>query len=233
MDEEDPFAELGLDMSPPGPVPGSVISIDDEFVMYLWGVPAPRVEGAQIYRAVAPDPGGPWVADPEPVVPLGEPGDVDDLGLDFPSVVRTADGFVMLYGANGGDLPHQARVLLARSDDGITWEKAGRVLEPQICGGEAADFTAIPRLTVVDDSFVLLVVIGSDIAALRSDDAVEWTCVRDGPVFLASEISGSDRVHTIAAAGTGDGINVIIEALLTGDDGTVFSNLWLAEVTGL
>ena len=68
----------------------------------LLGVPAPQLEGAEIFRATASDPGGPWQGDPEPVVPVGESGDVDGLGVDFPSVVPTEDGYLMLYGANGG-----------------------------------------------------------------------------------------------------------------------------------
>ena len=233
LDGNDPFADLGLEASPPGPIPGSVIQVDGEWVMYLWAVPVPQIEGAQIYRATAPGPGGPWTADPEPVLAVGDPGEVDDGGLDFPAVVETDDGFVMLYGANGGDHPNEARILLARSDDGVTWEKAGRVLEPEVCGGQSTDFIAIPRLFSFDGGYLALTLLDSDIAAVRSLDAVEWTCAADGPAFLAGQIQGSDRVHTVAAAQVGDGINVIIEALMTAPDGVVGSELWLAEVTGL
>lgn len=229
VDPEDPFANLGLDTSPPGPVPGSVIRAENgEWLMYLWAVRSPLFEGAEIYRATAPGPGGPWTSDPDPVVPRGQPGEVDDRALDFPAVVATDGGYVMLYGANGGDSPLQARILLARSDDGIVWQKAGRVLEPQLCGGTAADFTAIPRLALVDGTYFLLVVIGDDIAALTSPNAVEWTCVRDGPLFTAAEIPGNQRVHTIAAAHGASGVSVLVEALVGGG-----SELWLAELTGL
>jgi hypothetical protein len=234
VDEADPFANLGIVASPPGPIPGSVVTVGDEFVMYLWAVPAPQVEGAQIYRAVAADPGGPWVADPEPVVPVGEPGDVDDLGIDFPAVVETEQGFLMLYGANGGDHPHTARILAATSPDGIEWDKHGRVIEPQDCGGEDTDFIAIPRLFEVDDGFLVVTVMGNDIYALRSQHGVTWECAVDGgPLFRATEVEGSDRVHTMAAAAAGSGINVMVEALFTPPEGEVYSNLWLAEVTGL
>ena len=75
IDEALPFEELGLELSPPGPIPGSVIQADDgTWVMYLWGVPAPQSEGAVIYRATASSPAGPWVADPEPVLPWVRPG---------------------------------------------------------------------------------------------------------------------------------------------------------------
>ena len=75
IDENPPFEELGLELSPPGPIPGSVIQAEDgTWVMYLWGVPAPQSEGAVIYRATASSPAGPWVADPEPVLVWVSPG---------------------------------------------------------------------------------------------------------------------------------------------------------------
>jgi hypothetical protein len=233
QDQPEPLRNLPIEFSPPGAVPGDVISVGDEWVMYFWGVPFPQRDGAQIYRATSADPGGPWVADPEPVVPVGGPGEVDDLGIDFPSVVESDDGFLMLYGANGGDRPHAARILAATSADGITWEKHGRVIEPEACGGDAMDYVAIPRLFVVDDGFLVLTLLGNDIAALRSTDGLTWECIGDGPVFEAPEIAGSERVHTIAAAQDDSGIHVLIEALFTPEGESVYSNLWLAEVTGL
>jgi hypothetical protein len=197
--------------------------------MYLWGVPIERRSVAQIYRAVAPGPGGPWVADPEPVVAAGEPGEVDDRGLDFPSVIPTTDGFLMLYGANGGDHPNAARILAARSTDGIAWQKLGRVIEPQDCGGADSDYIAQPRLFGSGNGFVVLTVLGNDIATLTSVSGESWTCVGDGPMFEAHEVPGSDRVHTMAAAFDGERLSVLIEALQYDADGGVFTNLWLAE----
>jgi hypothetical protein len=231
VDAADPFAELGLNMSPPGPIPGSVLEIGDQWVMYLWGVPSPLRTGAQIYRAVAPAPGGPWVADPAPVLPLGERGEVDDRGLDFPSVIPTADGYLMLYGANGGDHPNTARILAATSADGTTWHKLGRVIEPQDCGGADGEFIAIPRLFASGYGYVVVTVLGNDIAVLTSASGTNWTCVGDGPMFAAEEIAGSDRVHTVAAAFDGTRLSVIIEALHYDAQGTVYTNLWLASST--
>jgi hypothetical protein len=229
VDPADPFADLGLDMSPPGPIPGSVLEIDGQWVMYLWGVPSPLREGAAIYRAVAPGPGGPWVADPGPVVPLGERGEVDDRGLDFPSVIPTQDGFLMLYGANGGDHPNAARILAARSADGITWSKLGRVIEPQDCGGAESDYIAQPRVFGSGHGLVVLAVLGEDIVALTSVSGQSWSCVGDGPMFEAEEVPGSDRVHTLSAAFDGERLSLLIEALQYDADGDVFTDLWLAE----
>ncbi len=66
-------------------------------------------------------------------------------------MVATDDGYLMLYSASGGDHPRDARILLARSEDGITWEKVGRVIEPQDCDGADARLdqqsTALRALT--------------------------------------------------------------------------------------
>ena len=228
----DPLAALESAFSPPGPVPGTVLHpTDDEWVMYLWGTPSPLVNGAEIYRATAADPGGPWTVDEEPVVPLGEPGEVDDLGLDFPAVLPTDEGWFMLYGANGGDRPHTARILLATSPDGITWEKQGRVIEPQDCGGADIDFTAMPRLFAdAGGGFLAFAEMGNDVFALRSNDAIDWTC-QEEPVFPISMIEGGDRVHTYAAGRNPEGgINLMVESLFTSPDGVVTSNIWAAEM---
>jgi hypothetical protein len=231
VDEADPFADLGLDMSPPGPLPGSVLKVGDQWVMYLWGVPSPLRVGAQIWRAVAPSPGGPWMADSEPVVPLGERGEDDDRGLDFPSVIPTTDGYLMLYGAVGGDHRDNARVFAARSTDGVSWEKLGRVIEPGDCGGDEGDSIAIPRVFGSGYGYVVVAVLGNDIAALTSVTGTDWTCIGDGPMFRAEEVSGSNRVHTVAAAFDGERLSVIVEALFYDAQGGVYSNLWLANST--
>jgi hypothetical protein len=229
IDDADPFVDLGLEMDRPGPIPGSVLQIGDQWVMYLWGVPTQAPRPSQIYRAVAPSPAGPWVADPQPVVPVGPRGEADDRGIDFPSVMQTADGFLMLYGANGGDHPNTARILAARSTDGITWDKLGRVIEPQDCGADDSEFIAIPRLFGSGYGYVVLTVMGNDIAVLTSVSGENWSCVGDGPMFTADEITGSDRVHTVAAAFDGERLSVIVEALQYDAAGRVYTNLWLAE----
>ncbi len=234
VDPGDPLLSMESAFSPPGPVPATVMQAPDgDWVMYLWGTPAPLVNGAQIYRATADAPSGPWTVDDEAVVPIGDAGEPDDLGLDFPAVVATDDAWTMLYGANGGDAPRTARILLATSDDGITWEKQGRVMEPEVCGGSDIDFMAMPRLFVERDGFLAFAEMGDDVYALRSDDAVTWTCQSDGPVFPISAIEGGDRVHTYAAGRDGEDINLMIEALFTSPAGEVTSNIWMAQVLGL
>jgi hypothetical protein len=76
---------------------------------------------------------------------------------------------------------------------------------------------------------VVVTVLGNDIATLTSIDGLGWSCVGDGPMFRATEVSGSDRVHAAAAAFDGTRLSIIIEALQQDAQGGIFSNLWLAR----
>lgn len=233
VDADDPLAAFESEFSPPGPIPGTVLQIGDQWVMYLAAMPPPRTTGLEIFRATAEAPEGPWALDSEPVVPIGEPGDVDSLGMDVPAVAVRDGEYVMLYGGNGGDRPNSATLHLATSEDGVVWEKHGRVVEPELCGGTAAEYISNPRLFADDNGYLALAIMGSDIYALRSADAVSWTCQASTPAFPISLIDGSDRVHTFSAGRVGDDINLMVEALFTQPDGSVISNLWLAQLAGV
>lgn len=98
VDDGDPLEGIGLELGDPGPIPTSVlIETDGSWTMYIWGRSDPAgVQGAGVWRATATDPAGPWVADPEPVLTPGVDA-WDSRDVDFPSVVRTADGYLMAY----------------------------------------------------------------------------------------------------------------------------------------
>ena len=233
VDTTDPFVRLGLDASPPGPVPGSVLPDGPgSWQMYLWAYPARVREASVIYRATAPSPEGPWVADPEPVLPVGNIGDWDSRAVDFPAVVSDDDGYVMLYGGLGGDHPNEARIGLAHSADGITWEKDGLVIEPNVCGGSDTDFIALPRLGRIGERFVVLFLLDDEIGAASSADGRDWTCVEPFPLLSSADIPDSDRIHTISATPDGAGFSLLIESLFTRQVGGVASQLWRADATG-
>jgi hypothetical protein len=222
IDENPPFDELGLELSPPGPIPGSVIQVGDgTWVMYLWGVPAPQSEGAVIYRATASSPAGPWVADPEPVLGLGEPGAWDDLALDFPAVVPMGDGYLMLYG--GIDGTETTRIGVATSDDGISWQKDPEpVLAADSCGKLGARYAAQPRPIAMDDGYLLLFDQDRETAMATSTDGHAWTCVGPDPLLVAEDVPGGQGIHTIAATDVDGGVSMLIESLIDGG-----SEIWL------
>jgi hypothetical protein len=225
IDENPPFEELGLELSPPGPVPGNVIQADDgTWVMYLWGVPAPQLEGAVIYRATAPAPGGPWIADPEPVLPLGEAGAWDDLALDFPAVVSMGGGYLMLYGGIDGN--ETTRIGVATSDDGITWHKDPEpVLSADSCGKLGARYAAGPRLMQSSNGYLLLFDQDRETHLATSPDGHEWTCSGPDPLLVAEDLPGGQGIHTIAATTVDGEVSVLIESLIDGG-----SEIWLGEL---
>ncbi len=225
VDPSDPFVELGIDLSAPGPIPGSVIRVDGEWVMYLWGIPAPLSNGGVIWRATADSLGGPWVADPEPVLDLGDLGDWDDRALDFPGVVATDDGFEMTYSAVGNADLQTSSIGLASSTDGIDWVKLpDPVIEAGVCSDDSARYAAMPRLLDEGDGYLLFFETDSSMAAARSSDLLDWTCVTDGPVMFGNDIPGSERIHSFAVAQDGSRITALVETLVEGG-----SEMWFAE----
>jgi hypothetical protein len=229
IDPADPFADLGLDLSPPGPIASSILHTDGGWVMYLWGVPAPALEGSAIWRATAATPGGPWIADAQPVLPPGDTGAWDDRGLDFPSVVPTSDGYSMLYSANGGDRPSTARIGLATSSDGVNWLRgSGPVIDVGLCPFDA-QYMAQPRLVAQPAGYTVLYNTDRRVGAgIASGDAVDWHCLSDEPLISGADVPGGQGIHTFAAAGSASGISVLLESLVSDA-----SELWLGEIAGL
>lgn len=229
IDPADPLATLGIELSPPGPIPTSVLQIDGVWVMYLWGVPAPQFDQSAIWRATATDPGGPWTADADPVLLPGVAGAWDDRGLDFPAVVPAADGFLMLYSASGGAEQNVARIGRATSPDGITWTRGDdAVAERGVCPFDTR-YVAQPRiLSSASELHVLYDTERRIGAAAAGLDASGWRCLSDAPLLSGSDIPGGQGIHTEAVARTPTGFSVLLESLVEGA-----SELWLGEVVGL
>lgn len=229
IDPTDPFGSLGIELSPPGPIPTSVLHVGDGWVMYLWGVPAPQFDQSAIWRATAPAAAGPWVADPQPVLRPGEAGAWDDRGLDFPAVVAVPDGYLMFYSASGGPEPDIARIGRATSGDGITWLRGEEpVAERGTCPFDMR-YVAQPR--VLSGATALRVLYDTERrigAAVVDADGASWGCLSDRPLLSGDDIPGGQGIHTEAVTRTPTGINVLLESLVEGA-----SELWLGEVVGL
>jgi hypothetical protein len=228
----DPLAGIAtaMDLSPPGPVPGSVIREEDgTWTMYLWGMVAPSIRGADLYRATASNPEGPWTVDPEPTL-RRDTGGWDGASLDFPSVVHTDDGYLMAYSGSSLDNPNQVSVGVATSPDGVTWTKEpGPVIGPGFCGGFDDRTINIPRLRRTDDGW-LLYYLGQEFAdpasvgVASSSDGFSWECASPAPVLTGDDIPDSQGIHTIAVAVDAPGPEFLIESL-----GEASSALWLGE----
>jgi hypothetical protein len=221
----------GLETSPPGPLPGSVIrEADGSWVMYLTAILAPATRGPDLYRATAPAPEGPWTVDPEPTLSRDADG-WDGAGLDFPSVAHTDDGWFMTYSGSSLAEPNQGAVGIATSPDGITWTKEPEpVIRPGLCG-EFDDRTInLPRLRRTDDGW-LLFYLGQEwvdltsVGVAASSDGLSWGCGSPEPVLAGVDIPDSLGIHTIAVATDAPGPELLIESLQTST-----SELWLGEL---
>jgi hypothetical protein len=235
--DDDPLAGIALDLTAPGPIPGSVLREDDgSWVMWFWGLPAPRERGGVLFRATAPAPSGPWTADPESVLE-GTMGAWDGVGLDFPSVVHTEDGYLMVYAGSSLSAPNEGRLGVATSTDGMAWEKVeDPVIEPGLCGEFGSLSIGIPRLREVDEGYLLFYsghqddqAQGAAVGVASSADGLTWTCANPEPALTAADIPGSEGIHTIAVAAEARGPEFLVESLGDG------SSLWLGDVsmTGL
>jgi hypothetical protein len=221
----------GLDMSPPGPLPGSVLrEADGSWVMYLTAILAPATRGPDLYRATAPAPEGPWTVNPEPTL-RRDAGGWDGAGVDFPSVARTDDGYLMTYSGSSLAQPNVVSVGVATSLDGITWTKEQEpVINPGACG-EFDDRTInIPRLRQTDDGW-LLFYLGQEwvdmtsVGVAGSADGLSWACASPEPVLTGVDIPDSQGIHTIAVALDAPGPELLIESLQSST-----SELWLGEL---
>jgi predicted GH43/DUF377 family glycosyl hydrolase len=96
----------------------SVVATDDGYAMYYTGLDRPRGTGA-IGLATSID-GETWTKHPGPV--LAAEVNWERGKVDRPRVVRTLDGFVMVYA--GGQLTDRG---MAWSDDGVAWGRDGDV----------------------------------------------------------------------------------------------------------
>ena len=229
IDQADPFADLGLDLSPPGPLPGSVLEAGGGWVMYLGGIPANQQYGSTIWRATATTAAGPWVADPDPVLIKAKSGAWDDGQVDWPSVIRTDDGYLMAYNASGaGDL-ERSSIGLARSADGISWERTAEnpVVTAVLCGDLLQ--AGIPRLMQPDGGPFVLIWDAGDVARMAtSDDAISWSCATEGPLVEPADLPESQGVHTIVASMIDGEISILVESLVYLDS-AFGSEVWLAR----
>jgi hypothetical protein len=230
--------EIGLDLLPPGPMPSTVLAPDDgsQWVMYFAASPAGGVDGSDVWRATAPRPDGPWTADPEPVlsradVPTEEGSDPTQ--LDFPAVVRTDDGYLMLFGWS----PSRATTLVrsATSPDGVTWTVADApAIDLGLCGGFDTRSVAMARVAAHPGGGWLALYggFGEDpdasmaLGLARSTDGAAWTCASADPVLEVGDIPGSERIHSYAllVGAEGDPL-LLVESLVANA-----SELWLAEL---
>lgn len=230
---------IGLAFDPPGVIPGSVLAPQEdggEWTMYF-AATREGGEGGGIWRATAPGPDGPWTADADPVLaPADVPTEAggDPVQVDYPAVVRTDDGFRMLFGWS----PTRATTLVraASSDDGVTWTvDEATAIDVGTCGGFDERSVVMPRIAPDGEGGWLAVYGGfsADVDAsmaiglARSTDGVAWSCAAPGPILEVAGLPGSELLHSYALlAIEGAAPRLLVESL-RGEA----SELWLVELT--
>jgi hypothetical protein len=231
------FTDLGLALERPGPIPADVlVEPDGTWVMYGWGTPASAPRTFIGWRATAPGPTGPWVAQRN-LLPSAA-GGWDDNGVILTSAVRTADGYELYYEGSSRQVPSTSRLGLARSADGIGWTRlsppgsesgGGPVFEPGRCAGMDRRTVTMPNVTLVPDGRLMLYT-GFErgeavVGAANSTDGLVWRCAGTEPVIRADDIPGSQGIHTVELFERSSGPTLLVESL---GDGA--SDVWLAEV---
>ncbi len=242
--EDESLQALSEGLSDPGAFPTSVFADGEEWVMFYSAVQAPQREGWEIWRATAPGPDGPWTAGEQPVVRRGPAGAWDAGSLDFPSVVRTEAGYLMLYSGVNGIQRETGSIGLATSNDGIAWTKhddpataeaglaeSDPVVAPGLCGTFDARAVQQPRIVAQGDR--LLLAYAGYAGALESrasvglaqseDDGRTWSCAWPSPALDPTGFPPGS-VHTLAAFRRGDRVALMVEWLAGGG-----TDVWLAE----
>ncbi|MEX2261941.1 MAG: hypothetical protein WD696_08310 [Bryobacteraceae bacterium] len=154
---------------------GSLLWKDDEFLYWYHAGPRekPRLGLARSADAVE------WERRSEPVLLTGPRGSWDERGVADPYVIHTGDSLYMYY--LGQDRARRQRLGVARSRDGVRWEKlrANPILEL----GEAGGFDELglgEPAVWASDGFYWMLYTGRDrrehrrLGLARSEDGVHW-----------------------------------------------------------
>ena len=235
------LTDLGLGFGPPGPVPSSVVRLDHgSWVLYGWGSAVSDRGQFVTWRATARDLGGPWTADPEPVLTAGPAGAWDSASVAGSTVIRDETGWSMWFDGDAGGSGIRGEIGLATSTDGRTWDRwddpttteAGDpVVHKGACGAATAGSVGQPqvwRTTSGDRMLFAGLPVGlavSSVFGATSLDGRGWSCAAAAPLLLAADIPGSGGLHRIRG-GTLAGRPVLFVESLAGQG----SAIWLADI---
>ena len=167
---------------------GSALVAGDE-ILYWYEVGYPL----RIALARSHD-GKNWIRQGEPVVPMGPRGSFDERAVADPYVIRAGERFYMFY--LGQDRARRQSLGIARSADGVIWEKlrSNPILEPGAPGSFDENGLGEPAVWTSGGKWWMLYT-GRDkkeqrrLGLARSADGVRWERV---PNFVVSGMSAWD-----------------------------------------
>jgi hypothetical protein len=235
LDSDPIYTDLGMTLSPPGPIPGAALRAPDgTWLLYGWAAAPAARSSFSTWLATAVAPHGPWTATPgqDRVLPPGATGAWDDETAAASSVVASGAGFAMWYEGQRSGRTIRGGIGYASSADGLTWERYdGPVIGPGDCGPATAAAALEPQVWSRGDGFLML--FGghagpesqTEVLGATSEDGIRWSCT--GKVLLrTSDIPGSEGIHTIQGATLGGEPVLLVESLTGGG-----SEIWLATVS--
>ena len=185
-------------------VTSALVEADGTWDLYFYTQSGGGFNGpAEIGRATAPAPTGPWTIDPDPVLSPGPAGAWDDVQIAAPDVLKTDNGYVMYYDAHGNK--STSNIGMATSSDGVHWQKyddpatsdpAFAESDPVLKVSDSGwDSTRVidPNVVTTPDGWemIYLATNGSGkftrgefaFGAASSPDGVQWTKSEQNPVL--------------------------------------------------
>jgi predicted GH43/DUF377 family glycosyl hydrolase len=191
---------------------GSAAFRDGEFYYwYVAGSPAANAIGLERFAGDARGPAGPPRKESRPVLPHGPWASWDEISVADPYVIRVEPYFYMYY--LGQDRARRQRIGVARSRDGVVWEKLRT--NPVL---ELGDYGAFDEMGLGEPAvwasggFYWMLYTGIDPAVnrrlglARSTDGVHWTKLP--AVFAGSEGWDSKALCDPTVDVAGDAIRV-------------------------
>ena len=186
---------------------GSAMGADGKLMYWYQAGRPPRVG-----LALSED-GRAWRKQPQPVLALGPRGSWDERGVGDPYVIRAGGMYYMFY--LGQDRARRQRLGVARSADGIGWEKLRS--NPILELGEAQSFDenglGEPAVWSAHGYYWMLYT-GRDrgerrrLGLARSRDGVQWARVSTAPVFTGGEAWNSQVVCDPSVMVEGDTVRL-------------------------
>jgi predicted GH43/DUF377 family glycosyl hydrolase len=164
---------------------GAVVHFGSGFLHWYQGGRLPRIGLASSTDGVS------WTKRPNPVLDVGPRGSWDERGVADPYVIRSGDWFYMYY--LGQDRARRQRLGVARSRDGMDWEKyrGNPILEL----GDAGRFdeTGLGEPAVwAEQGWYWMLYTARDrdeyrrLGLARSRDGVNWSRVTEQPVLAGA-----------------------------------------------
>lgn len=220
------FDHRGVSFAGWGIRANSVIVEDGGWALYFSAADEERALRGRIGRARATGPGGPWVADADPVLLPGPSGSWDSDAVGDAKVVPVAAGYAMYYTGVGED--GVARIGRATSADAVRWTKdddASPVLGPGSPGAWDEAGVTDPSVVRTAEGGWMMVYRSSGrersgLGVAFSGDGIAWRKSSSNPVVTNASSPSWTTVYFNAVVATQERQFVYFEAQLSETDRT-------------